>query len=159
MTTKIAALLTSLFLCLLSSIAGAQDLPRSGSISWHTGWRDNGTTLNLAEGHVQGHGSVAGTSFNDNGSGPLHLGAAECVYTFYARGDKVVNKGYCAFGDDDGDRIFTDWTGQGSTGTNVIVGGTGKYTGITGQGPWFNAAPSGQNGGFRTFQRLDYKLP
>ena len=159
MIKKTEALLAGFILAVLSGIAGAQDLPRSGSISWHTGWKDVGTTLELAEGHVQGHGSAIGTSFNDNGSGPLHLGAAECVYTFYARGDEVTNKGYCAFGDDDGDRIFTDWTGKGSSGTNVIVGGTGKYAGITGRGPWFDAGPSGQNGGFRTFQRLDYKLP
>lgn len=142
--------------------AGAQDLPRSGSIKWHTGWKLTGETLNVAEGHVQGHGSVVGTSFNDSGSGPLHLGPAECVYTFYAKGEIVTDKGFCAFGDADGDRIFTEWSGNGvdgTSGTNVIVGGTGKYEGITGKGPWFNSGATGKHGGWVTLQRLDYRLP
>ena len=36
--------------------------------------------------------------------------------------------------------------------------GTGKYTGITGGGPW-NGSPNGVHGGWVTVQRLDYKLP
>jgi len=146
-------------LAVLASNVGAQNLPKSGTISWHTGWRDVSTTLNVAEGHFQGNGSVVGTSFNDSGSGPLHLGEAACVYTYDAQGDKVVNKGYCAFGDADGDRIFTDWTGVGDHGINNIVGGTGKYAGITGKGPWMRSGPTGKNGGFKTFQQLDYRLP
>ncbi|UCH49685.1 MAG: hypothetical protein JSU95_07945 [Betaproteobacteria bacterium] len=162
MTNKIKACLTGFFLAMLTGAVAAQELPRSGSIKWHTGWRLAGETLDVAEGHVQGHGSVVGTSFNDSGSGPLHLGPAECVYTFYSNGEKVTDKGYCAFGDADGDRIFTDWTGNGKDGTsgvNVIVGGTGKYEGITGKGPWFNSGGTGKNGGWKTFQRLDYRLP
>jgi hypothetical protein len=159
MTSRFQVWLSGFFLVLLTGAVGAQELPRSGSIKWHTGWKNVGEVLNVAEGHTQGHGSVVGTSFNDSGSGPLHLGAAECVYTFYAKGETLVNKGYCAFGDADGDRIFTDWTGNAESGINNIVGGTGKYAGITGRGPWFNSGPSGQNGGFKTFQRLDYRLP
>jgi hypothetical protein len=140
-------------------MASAQDLPRSGTIKWHTGWRDVNTTFDVAEGHVQGAGSVVGTTFNETGSGPLHLGEAVCVYTFHLKGDKVVNKGYCAFGDSDGDRIFTDWTGEGDHGINIISGGTGKYAGITGRGPWYESGPTGKNGGFKTLQRLDYRLP
>ncbi|MGD2141183.1 MAG: hypothetical protein PVH25_12350 [Burkholderiales bacterium] len=153
------ALSAGLVLAVMTGTVGAQNLPKSGTINWHTGWRDVGTTLNVAEGHAQGHGSVVGTSFNDNGSGPLHMGEAACVYTYYAAEGKVVNKGYCAFGDADGDRIFTDWTGVADHGVNNIVGGTGKYAGITGKGPWMRSGPTGKNGGFKTFQQLNYKLP
>jgi len=139
-------------------IAAGQALPKSGSISWHTGWRNVGETMEVAKGRVQGHGSVIGTSFNDQGAGPLHRGPAECVYTFFSTEGGGPSKGYCAFGDADGDRIFTDWTGEGGTGTNVIVGGTGKYVGITGSGPW-TGSPNGAHGGWVTVQRLDYKLP
>jgi hypothetical protein len=73
------------------------------------------------------------------------------------------NKGFCAFGDTDGDRIFTEFTGNftpeaGGTGTNEIVGGTGKYAGIEGSGPW-KCKPSGGNGEVQCAQRLDYRLP
>ena len=42
------------------------------------------------------------------------------------------------FGDKDGDRIFTSFTGNPlkNAGENIIIGGTGKYIGISGKGPW-----------------------
>ena len=159
MTKKIASLLAGLSLASLCASASAAELAKSGSISWHTGWKNVGDTLSAAEGHLQGHGSAIGTSFNDTGSGPLHVGPAECVYTFFVMDGGGPSKGYCAFGDVDGDRIFTDWTGEGDSGTNVITGGTGKYAGITGSGPFTGSGPSGANGGWVTFQRLDYELP
>ncbi len=159
MNKTLEILLAGCCLAIVSAVAGAQGLPKSGSISWHTGWKNVGETLSAADGHLQGHGSAVGTAFNDDGSGPLHLGPAECVYTFLSLDDAAPSKGYCAFGDPDGDRIFMDWFGEGNSGTNVIVGGTGKYLGITGSGPWTGSGPTGSNGGWVTFQRLDYKLP
>ena len=159
MRYALASWLVGLYLAACYGDAFAQGLPKSGSISWHTGWRSVGEALEVAKGRVEGHGSVIGTSFNDKGSGPLHRGPAECVYTFLTLDGVGPSKGYCAFGDADGDRIFTDWTGEGSSGTNVIVGGTGKYSGITGSGPWTGSAPTGTHGGWVTMQRLDYKLP
>lgn len=153
-----ASLLLALGTCVLAGAASGQTFPKSGTLTWHTGWRSVGEVQEVAKGRVQGHGSVVGTTFNDNGAGPLHLGAAECVYVFAASDGAGPVKGYCAFGDADGDRIFTDFTGEGTSGTNVIVGGTGKYAGITGRGPW-TSFPRGSHGGLATSQRLDYKLP
>lgn len=163
MTNTFGWLLAGLSIAVFSAAASAGDLPKSGTINWHTGWKLTGEAMTVADGHMEGHGSAIGTSFNDNGSGPLHLGPAECVYTFFVIDGKGSNKGYCAFGDSDGDRIFTDWTGKagvpdGDEGINVIVGGTGKYAGITGSGPW-KCNPAGANGGLQCRQSLDYKLP
>lgn len=137
---------------------GAQQLPKSGSINIHTGWKVTGEALEVAEKRMQGHGTGIGTSFNDKGSGPLHAGPATCFYTFFAVEGGVKNKGYCAFGDADGDRIFTDWHGEGTEGINMIVGGTGKYAGIQGSGPW-KSKDVGPNGQLYTTQRFDYRLP
>jgi hypothetical protein len=146
----------------LSSAANAQQLPRSGTINFHTGWRAVGDAVKVAENHTQGHGIVVGTTFNDKGSGPLHQGAAECFYTFFIAEGTGKNKGYCAFSDPDGDRVFTDWHGEigaeGEHGTNNIVGGTGKYAGIRGGGPW-RCKGAGSNGAVHCGQRLDYRLP
>lgn len=155
----VCALIIGLSVCAHLGNASAQGIPKTGTISWHTGWRNVGEVLEVAKGTVEGHGSVIGTSFNDKGSGPLHGGPAECVYTFLSINGAGPSKGYCAFGDVDGDRIFTDWTGEGSSGTNVIVGGTGKYAGITGSGPFTGSGPTGTHGGWMTVQRLVYKLP
>ena len=39
-------------------------------------------------------------------------------------------------GDEAGDMIFTSFTGDTAKGTNTITGGTGKFAGWTGSGPW-----------------------
>jgi hypothetical protein len=69
----------------LCATVSAQQLPKSGSISFHTGWKGAGEALTVADKHVQGHGSVVGVTFNDKGEGPLHLGAGECFYTWRIR--------------------------------------------------------------------------
>ena len=142
----------------------AEELPKSGTISIHTGWKVVAEAIDMGNKITQGHGNVVGVSFNDRGSGPLHGGPAICFFTFFARDGADVSKGYCAFGDVDGDKIFTDWDGKNdgtvNQGINRIVGGTGKYKGITGSGPWkvWDTGPTAA-GGSHTTQRFDYKLP
>jgi hypothetical protein len=147
---------------MLSGAVHAQQLPKSGSISFHTGWKYAANVANPADKHVVGSGSVTGVTFNDKGSGPLHLGPANCFDTFALVDGKGPGKGFCAFGDPDGDRIFTSFTGtigpDGANGTNEITGGTGKYVGIQGSGPW-KCKGAGGNGELQCAQRLDYRLP
>jgi hypothetical protein len=156
------AFCTALAVAVSCGAANAQQLAKSGSISFHTGWKDTGEALTVADKHMQGHGSVVGVTFNDKGSGPLHFGPAECFYTFFVVDGRGKNKGFCAFGDADGDRIFTDWHGTVNSdheeSTNEIVGGTGKYAGIQGSGPW-QCKGAGQNSETLCTQRLDYRLP
>lgn len=157
-----SAIVCALSCALLSTAAGAQALPKAGTISIHTGWKVTGEAVEVGDKSTQGHGSALGTSFNDKGAGPLHAGPATCFYTFFATADGVKNKGFCAFGDPDGDRIFTDWHGAnepgGTAGVNNIVGGTGKYAGIQGTGTW-KSKDTGPNGQHYTTQIFDYRLP
>jgi hypothetical protein len=143
-------------------LVSAADLPKSGTITIHTGWKLVAEPIEVADKITQGHGNVVGVSFNDKGSGPLHEGPAICFFTFFSRDGASLEKGYCAFGDADGDRIFTDWDGTNNgtddQGINRIAGGTGKYKGITGSGPW-KCWPAGAPGAARCTQRFDYKLP
>ena len=157
-------LVTGFSFAILCTNVGGQQLPKSESINFHTGWKLTGEAITPAEKHMLGHGGVVGTTFNDKGSGPLHLGPADCFYTFLVIDDRGKNKGYCAFGDADGDRIFTEFTGNlglpngYDEGTNVMSGGTGKYAGIQGSGPW-KCKSAGANGESQCAQRLDYRLP
>jgi hypothetical protein len=126
---------------ILCTSVSAQQLPKSGSISFHTGWKDTSVAIQVADKRWQGQGMVTGATFNDKGTGPVHLGPANCSYTFFAVEGNVKNMGFCAFGDGDGDRIFSQFTGTGKPdgeagGTNEITGGTGMYAGIQGSGPW-----------------------
>lgn len=143
--------------------AVAQQLPKSGSIEFHTGWKFTGTAVNVADKHVQGHGTVSGVTFNNKGSGPLHLGPANCFATFHLIQGQGRDQGFCTFSDPDGDRIFTQFTGEiaadgNENGINEITGGTGKFAGITGRGPW-KCKSAGENGELQCAQRLDYRLP
>lgn len=163
MRKAIAILIASLSFAVFCTASGAQQLPKSGSINFHTGWKDTGGALEVADKRLQGQGMVTGVTFNDKVSGPLHLGPANCSYTFMAVEGNAKNKGYCTFSDVDGDRIFTDFTGTSTpdgqgNGTNEIVGGTGKYAGIQGNGPW-KCKYVGRNGESQCAQRLDYRLP
>lgn len=163
MHNALTILITGVAFATFCTATGAQQLPKSGSINFHTGWKFVGEAVNVADKHVQGHGGVAGVTFNDKGSGPLHQGPANCFDTFFVIDGRGRDKGFCAFGDPDGDRIFTEFTGEfspgvGGNGTNEIVGGTGKYVGIQGSGPWKCKFP-GSNGEAQCAQRLDYRLP
>lgn len=163
MIKSCAVLAAGVCIAMFSGAASAQPLPRSGAIAYHTGWRFVGEFVNVAEKRGIGHGRVAGVTFNDKGSGPLHLGPANCVDTFTVVDGQGRNKGYCAFGDADGDRIFTEFSGTftpeaGGTGVNDIIGGTGKYSGVQGSGPW-KCKPAGTDGEIQCAQRLDYRLP
>ncbi len=133
------------------------------SMSWHTGFScADMTTAETAKGVYQGAGVCQGVTFNDKGSGMMHEGEGQCFFSF----DTVTstNKGYCAWGDPDGDRIFTSFSGDignpnaYDNGINTITGGTGKYEGITGSGPWAcnNTLPQG---GLVCRQSFNYKLP
>ena len=162
MLKALVIIATGILFATFFTTAGAQQLPKSGSINFHTGWKLTGEAITAADKHMLGHGSAIGTTFNDKGSGPLHLGPADCFYTFLVLNEGGKNKGSCAFGDADGDRIFTHFTGtlspDGDSGINEIAGGTGKYAGIQGSGPW-KCKGAGSNGELQCAQRLDYRLP
>ncbi len=145
-----------------SGTVRAEQLPKSGSIEFHTGWKITTDTVSAAENYVLGRGNATGATFNHKGAGPLHLGPANCFDSFLIEDGIGKTHGFCAFGDPDGDRLFTQFTGSfgrdGASGTNEIIGGTGKYNGASGSGPW-KCKVMGSNGEFQCAQRLDYKLP
>jgi hypothetical protein len=147
----------------MSNAFAAEALPKSGSVSVHSGYWSIPETITYAEKRAQGHGNNRGVTFNDKGSGPLHLGPTDCFYVFSTATDPTKIKGYCTFGDGDGDRIFTDFKGVLTPanyfeGTHDIDGGTGKYSGIQGT-MTFKCKFAGSNGELECTQRMDYKLP
>lgn len=162
MCKKPAVILAAFSFAALCGASGAQQLPKSGTISFHTGYQVKSEAFTVADKHMQGHGTAFGVTFNDKGSGPLHGGPATCFFTFSVIDGRGKNKGYCSFGDADGDRILTDWYGNAfpdgnNDGVNEIVGGTGKYAGIQGRGPW-KCRNAGANGELHCNQRFDYQL-
>jgi hypothetical protein len=78
-------------------------------------------------------------------------------------GDFLKVLGHCTFGDTDGDRVFSEFSGAtlkegGVGGMHDILGGTGKFAGITGKIGW-RCKYVGANGELSCTQKIDYKLP
>jgi hypothetical protein len=141
----------------------AEQMPKSGTFTVHTGWKSIGETAPAAANRTYGSGNFWGVIFNDKGSGPLHLGPALCPYTFEIVDGTMSARGQCSWGDADGDKIFTDWTGtlppsNQFSGMNQITGGTGKFTGIQGRVP-FQCKPVSANGQWVCTQQFEYRLP
>ena len=70
--------------------------------------------------------------------------AARCVALNVELGDKKYIDGACVLADNDGDKIFSTFDTRDvdksqpemNCGTHIIMGGTGKYKGITGKEPF-----------------------
>ena len=141
--------------------AAAADLPQSGSFTIHSGWKGMGETTQIMEKHAYGAGTFWGVSYNDAGSGPLHIGPALCTYVSVMVDGAATSQGNCAWSDTDGDKIFTDYSGNftsaGFAGMNTITGGTGKYSGIQGKAP-FQCRALNDKGQLSCTQQFDYQL-
>jgi hypothetical protein len=94
---------------------------------------------------------AVGTTQNTKGEAMLDKMAARCVALSVDVTDKKYIDGICVLTDTGGDKIISTFDTRDvdksqpdlSCGTHVIVGGTGKYKGITGREPFAcNAMPS-----------------
>lgn len=129
------ALLIAITSLVFISGTALADIPKSGVIEFHTGWGcDYYTTAGSNEAMVGGV-NCQGFTFSSDGSAMLHEGIAGCYGAFDVNGDIA---GKCSWSDADGDNVYTNFDGNAGVnqGNNYITGGTGKYAGITGQGPW-----------------------
>lgn len=62
-----------------------------------------------------------------------------CTGQYYDTAGKpppAPTNGSCVYVDLDGDKVAINWVDQGNSGTKQVVGGTGKYGGITGKGTY-----------------------
>jgi hypothetical protein len=143
--------------------AMSADLPQSGTIKVHSTFKSEGQTVDVGEKHVMGSGNLWGVTYNDAGSGPLHMGAWFCTYTFQTVNSPAPEEGACAFGDAGGaDKIFIVWSGTATEnenhGTGSIIGGIGKYAGVQGKVA-YQCTPVDPAHGIRACtQQFDYQL-
>ena len=140
----------------------AADLLQSGTFKLHSGWKGVGEVVQVGNNHVFGAGHFYGVTFNDAGSGPLHNGAVFCAYALEPMNGAGPFGGPCAWGDNDGDKFFTSYTGKlaasgAAYGDHKITGGTGKFAGIQGKGS-FQCTTSSDKGQYACTQQFEYSL-
>lgn len=147
----------------LSPIAQGQDA-REGTFKGNFGVRFSGTVTEIEEGHVFYAGAFAGVFFNDVAGGFIDKSSVECPgINDVVNGLAAVNHGYCIVTDKDGDKAFLKWKGKDSSpgvggGDQHWIGGTGKYTGLTGKTTYRYAA-IGDAPAFSVVWEGEWKLP
>ena len=131
-------------LTLVSVLGGNAEaqLTKQGKFRGMFGARGAGTTHEIEKGHVFFVGAFSGVFFNDVANGFMDKSSVECPgVNDIVNGLSIANHGYCIVTDKDGDKAFQVWKGQ-DTSPNVgagdfqWTGGTGKYSGIKGNGTY-----------------------
>jgi len=135
MHTALIALVSGISLAVFCAPATAQQLPKSGTFTIHSGFKAVGETVQPAEGRVYGAGFFWGVAFNDKGAGPLYNRPAVCSDTLEMVGSALTAKGQCTWSDPDGDKIFNDYTGSIAPsslfeGMNQLTGGRASTLGF-----------------------------
>lgn len=122
-------LLPLLVLLALGGRANAADFPKSGEAELVTyAMIHEFLTIDGAGAGAFGAGQYSGVTRNVAGPGPFDKVSAICSENWTHLEDKWSRSGACIWTDEDGDHvIYTFGRGQ-----NNLVGGTGKYAGITG---------------------------
>jgi hypothetical protein len=116
----------------------------------------------LGEERVVYAGTLPGVMFNNEGKGFMHKARVDCtLFNDVNKGHASAN-GTCVVTDADGDNIFVEWRCSGvmptCPGTERFVGGTGKYTGISGDKK-FQGNFIGDTGAGWSDWSGEYKLP
>lgn len=114
-----------------AALAGTFDMPRQGSATYVAYYLNHvSTEIDMGE---QGTSSLIegfGITRNTSGQKLFDRMSVHCIFYEQAKGDQYSETGACTEIDPDGDKI--DLTFQ--TGTQTLIGGTGKYKGIAGSG-------------------------
>ncbi len=133
---KYTALMVVALVLGLGGTAQAQ-LAKQGTYSGNYGWSFSSTVHQLEEGHIFSQDVYKGTFFNNEGKGFLHESSWVCPGTTELVQGKGEASGHCIVTDQDDDKAYIVWKGTidpatGFKGDYQWTGGTGKYTGITG---------------------------
>jgi len=112
--------------------AASADFPKTGEAEYDTYYVGN-TVAKFDSG--AGTGAIVdetGITRNVKGEGPFHDMSVRCLYHRSSVGETVHLNGSCVETDKDGDNVFTTFDDK----NHYLMGGTGKYKGITGTVPF-----------------------
>lgn len=140
----------SMVLCaavLFGSSALASDLPKQGTDSFTNVWVATSNAIQQGNRTFLSY-ELHGVARNDAGGPMFERFGQRCLgWLEIVANEGRDDRGTCTFTDRDGDNIFTTYSGKGDAkgveerGNYEVVGGTGKFTGITGAGD-FNFQPN-----------------
>ena len=162
MKKLVKAALTAVILMSLNQVASAQQLqmPKQGTTTYVTYYTSRFlSSLNMGETGSQRVAELVGITRNTDGQTFFDSMTVRCIYYFEAVMGSRKHNGACIETDSDGDKVFT--TFEGETMTHTLIGGTGKYIGISGSAAYSSTElPTHGEGltSIRTEHRVTWKL-
>ncbi|MBW2369661.1 MAG: hypothetical protein JRH15_17455 [Deltaproteobacteria bacterium] len=131
--------MTLILVILISLTAGhvsGGEMAKEGSDSGTTYATSTAQVLALGEEYVQINYDVRGVYATDNEASPFFEATCQCVGAMKEMKDEITDSALCIFTRPDKDKIFMSYDGKGwgVPGDLILVGGTGKCAGITGNG-------------------------
>jgi hypothetical protein len=150
---------------LVAAAASADEIPKSGKVSFNSGWKLTGTLVKLTDTRSYWSGLDWGVWFNVRGTGFMHRASVICPDVGDIENGVINAKGFCTLTDSDGDKIFGDWSGKQPSptaefaGLGQLIGGTGKFTGIQGKWEFYCRFANPAEGQVYCRQELEYRLP
>jgi len=168
MIKKSVALILTLSLLAIAGPVAGEEMARDGSGSSKTYLTGTFDVLPMGKERVQMNYVAYGVVVSDTKKGLTHLATGNFVGGMLAvKGVYENDSGLMSFTRPDGDQIFATYKcsgtlGKSGKGTYTIVGGTGKFVGITGKGEFTRhslRAPA--KGVFASFSvaKSSWKLP
>lgn len=113
-------------------------------------WKGEGFAFPIGNDRVYMIAVFTGMMFIEDGQGALHAGSLACPSTVEANLTTMTKsgKGHCIISNTEGERVYAEFscTGdlEGCRGPFTITGGTGRFTGITGEGEMISRIQSRQ---------------
>jgi hypothetical protein len=159
--TKIAFQLS---IALASASLAAAPYPKEGKETWVNCFVGEGTFIAASKDSTFGSFHNNGLRFTSKEGALGDASTMDCILQASIDGKGISGPGYCVSIDADGDKMSLDFAENNGSGTWKFLGGTGKYTGITGGGEYrtlrkFPAMmQQGKLGGCNTSTGT-YKLP
>jgi len=130
MKSMLASMAVVLTFC--AAPASSAEFPKSGEAEYDAYYIDN--TVAKIDSRA-GTGTIVdrtGITRNVNREGPFHDMSVRCLYHMAVVGEIFTFNGSCVETDKDGDNVFTAFDDK----NHYLMGGTGKYKGITGTVPY-----------------------
>ena len=163
------ALILTLVLLITSGSVIAEEMAKEGMISGTSTTHGTYKAIAMPKESVQLNYECWGVGISDTGEGLLHNSTYHCLGSLYAvKGIFKNDFGLCEYTLADGNKLYMTFEGAGEfgkpsgKGSWTIIGGTGKYQGITGSGEMerFDLRPAAE-GTFQSYSKDkgSWKLP
>jgi hypothetical protein len=169
-------MLVTLFLAVVFS--GSQAQAGENTVKAMATWQAQGLVSQVDKDHAYMVGALMGAIFIDGGHGQLDASSLLCPGTIALNlnSGERNGQGRCIITDKDGDKIYAKWSCRGNEkgckGPFNLLGGTGKFMGISGDNTWMlRVAMRAMAGaisddsfqqvaaGLAVWPKLHYKLP